>query len=190
MRSTCSAKALIAGRPRSGLAGDHPGAVAAACSRRSPTTVVQLTGGVNAGLLLAMPVTRWIARRRPKPDREYMVLLTYLPLKRYRALFRFTTYLTRIRRQLAGAHGLIGYSLRAQPWRLRFWTLSVWRSESALREFVHQGSHMGAMVLLRSEVGETRFTRWSILGGDVPPDWKDALAHEAADYEAPNAPPH
>lgn len=146
-------------------------------------------GGREGGSPVGMPATRWIARRRPKPAREYIVLLTYLPLKRYRMLFRFTAYLARIRRQLKGAHGLIGYSLRAQPWRLRFWTLSVWRSESALRKFAHQGAHMGAMVLLRSEMGETRFTRWSITGRDVPPDWKDALAREAADNQALNVPP-
>ncbi len=135
-----------------------------------------------------MPATRWITRRRPKPDREYLALLTYLPLKRYRTLFRFAAYSARIRRQLKGARGLIGYSLRTQPWRLRFWTLSVWRSESALREFAHQGSHMGAMVLLRSEMGETRFTRWPIMGKEVPPDWKDALDREAVANAALAAP--
>lgn len=127
-----------------------------------------------------MPATRWIHRRKPKPDREYLALLTYLPLKRYGSLFRFAAYARRIRKQLKAAHGLIGYSVRGQPWRLKFWTLSVWRSESALREFAHQGSHMGAMVLLRSDMGPTQFTRWRIKGRDVPLGWKDALRREAA----------
>ena len=54
----------------------------------------------------------------------------------------------RIRRQLAGADGLIGYALNARLTHKEFWTVSVWQSrdeleavrggESSRRDHPHQ----------------------------------------------------
>lgn len=41
-----------------------------------------------------------------------------------------------MRKQLAAAGGLIGYTLRARPLARDYWTLPVWTDSIALREFM------------------------------------------------------
>ncbi|MBV9208343.1 MAG: hypothetical protein JO037_23730 [Actinobacteria bacterium] len=41
-----------------------------------------------------------------------------------------------MRKQLAAAGGLIGYTLRGRPLARDYWTLSVWTDSIALREFM------------------------------------------------------
>ena len=66
------------------------------------------------------------------PGREYLALLSYLPLKRYRTIPRFLGYARRVEVQLAETAGVIGYALRARFTKRDFLTLSVWESEEAL----------------------------------------------------------
>ncbi len=122
-----------------------------------------------------MPLGRWKQFRRSAPDREYVALLTYLSLKRYRTLPRFGKYTNQIQKQLAQTDGLLGYAVGSNILRLRFWTLSVWENDAALPSFVHSGAHRDVMKSLQGEMGETKFVRWKILGKDLPPPWSGAL---------------
>ena len=72
-----------------------------------------------------MPTKPWVTFRRPDPEREYLVLLSELPLQRLRDLAAFFLYAWRIQRQLRQTPGLRGYSLLAPILRRQFWTLSV-----------------------------------------------------------------
>lgn len=83
-----------------------------------------------------MPTKPWVTFHRPDPDRDYLVLLTQLPLKRFRDLGAFLHYTWRIQRQLRRTPGLLGYSLLARILKRQFWTLSVWEGEAALHQFV------------------------------------------------------
>ena len=49
---------------------------------------------------------------------------------------RFFRAATALRKQLAGAEGLVGYSLRAKPLSRSYWTLSVWNDQTALEQFM------------------------------------------------------
>ncbi len=122
-----------------------------------------------------MPSTRWKTSFQPDPDREYLALLTFLPLKHYRTIPRFVGYSRRIETQLAETVGLVGYSLRAELLRRHFWTLSVWEDEGALQQFLHQGYHRGVMTVLVPDMAETNFVRHPIKGSEYPPSWKSAL---------------
>ena len=117
----------------------------------------------------------WKHLRSPEPDREYVALLTYLPLKRYRTIPRFLGYARRVEAQLSDTEGIVGYSLRAKILTRDFWTLSVWKSEDTLQAFVHHGFHAGLMAVLLPDMAATRFVRWTIEGRDCPPSWDDAL---------------
>lgn len=118
----------------------------------------------------------WKRLAEPDPHGEYLVLLTYLPLRRYRTIPRFLSDTRRIAEQLEGVRGVIGYSLKANPLRKDFWTLSAWENEVALRGFSYAGVHRDVMLGLREEMGPTKFTRWTMRGRELPPDWKRALA--------------
>ena len=117
----------------------------------------------------------WKNLRSPEPAREYVALLTYLPLKKYRTIPRFLGYARRVEAQLSETEGIVGYSVRAKFMRRDFWTLSVWEGEDALQAFVHQGFHSGLMAVLMPDMAATNFVRWKIKGSDCPPSWDDAL---------------
>ena len=114
------------------------------------------------------------------PERDYVALLSYLPLTSAWQLPRLVLYSTRIRRQLRTSLGLIGYSLRARPAAKQFWTLSAWEDEAALQAFVAAPPHLDIMKALAPYMGETRFIRWNVKGSELPLRWDDALRRDTA----------
>jgi hypothetical protein len=123
-----------------------------------------------------VPTKPWVTLSRPDPDREYLVLLSELPLKRFRDLGAFLLYTWRIQSQLRRTPGLLGYSFLARILQRRFWTLSVWEGEIALRQFVVENPHGRVMTALREKMDQTRFVRWGMRGSELPPRWRDAFA--------------
>jgi hypothetical protein len=122
----------------------------------------------------------WRTIASPERSREYLALLTYLPLARYLQVPRFFSFMFTILGQLAHAPGLIGYILRAKPFKKNFWTLSVWESEEALMNFIRNDPHGEAMVTF--EMGRTKAIRWKLTGADIPPDWSDTLRRGKEDH--------
>ena len=122
-----------------------------------------------------MTETPWQSYSRAVPERDYVALLSYLPLNSACQLPRLLLYSTRIRRQLRTSSGLIGYSLRAQLAAKQFWTLSAWEDEAALQAFVAAPPHVAIMKALVPHMGATRFVRWNVKGSELPPRWDDAL---------------
>lgn len=128
-----------------------------------------------------MQQPEWIAFAETVPDKQYVAILSYLPLRSWWALPYFLYCARRIRGQLKTTSGLIGYSLLAHVATKRFWTLSVWESEVALINFVHKNPHNEAMMTLHRFMGGTQFVRWAVRGSQVPPSWDEAMARSAAD---------
>jgi hypothetical protein len=121
-----------------------------------------------------MPVTPWKTCELPLPETSYCALISYLPLKHFRAIpkcFRFTY---EIMSQLRSLPGLIGYSLDARPFARKFWTLSVWRDQKALMDFVGAVPHGRIMQALAPHLGKTQFAQWSVESHEVPLDWHSA----------------
>ena len=106
-----------------------------------------------------MPAKPWVTFRQPDPGREYLVLLSELPLLRFRDLGAFVLYSGRIQGQLKGTPGVLGYSLLAHIHKKQFWTLSVWESESALQDFVVSPPHLHVMRSLRGKMGASSARR-------------------------------
>ena len=127
-----------------------------------------------------MPAKPWVTFRQPDPAQEYLVLLTVLPLKRFRDLGAFVVYTLRIIGQLQRTPGVLGYSLLAHVFQRRFWTLSVWESEAALQQFVAENPHGHVMRALQEKMDRTHFVRWNARGSAFPPSWQDALARQDA----------
>src|SRR5215813_1605054 len=102
-----------------------------------------------------MPALPWTAISTPSSGKQYLALISYLPLRYFRAfpvLFRF---LFQIRRQLKTAPGLIGYSLDAKLFSRKFWTLSAWEDQQGLDAFVRHLPHSRAMRDLSPYMGKT-----------------------------------
>lgn len=127
-----------------------------------------------------MPTKPWVTLSRPDPAQAYLVLLSELPLKRWRDLGAFLLYTWRIQGQLRRTPGLLGYSLLAHIRKRQFWTLSAWEGEAALHQFVVENPHGHVMMALREKMHQTRFVRWSMRGTEFPPRWQDAFARRRA----------
>jgi hypothetical protein len=122
--------------------------------------------------------TPWKALAPVERDREYLALLSYLPLRSYSKIPRFFQFTFQIQRQLSGCPGAHGYSMRAKLLRRQFWTLSVWENERALMDFVSKVPHGEVMKGLAGHMAATKFTQWKIPGSAIPPSWKDAAQRE------------
>lgn len=116
----------------------------------------------------------WKTLAAPDSNREYLALLSFLPLKHYRMIPKFLWLTFETQRQLRESKGLIGYSLHAQPLRRRFWTLSVWEDRQSLMNFVRQAPHGRIMQVLAPQMGKTQFVQWSVTLKDIPPGWNEA----------------
>lgn len=121
--------------------------------------------------------TPWKTIASVDKSREYLALLTYLPLKSYGKIPQFLQFTFQIQRQLSGSAGAIGYSLRAKPLSLNFWTLSAWDGEEALQTFVRTAPHLSVMKNLIPHMGPTKFFRWKVAGSALPLRWDDAMTH-------------
>jgi hypothetical protein len=130
-----------------------------------------------------MPAIRWKSFATTDPEREYLVLASYLPLRRFSATFRFVRRTVAVRRQLASAQGLVGYSMLAKPLSRQYLTLSVWEDEAALAKFVSDNPHVEIMSALAPDMRPTRFARWHVAGSSLPPRWPEAL-HRIEDAAA------
>jgi len=126
-----------------------------------------------------MPASPWRTSGPPALHGDYVALLSYLPLKSYWRVLPFVVYTAQVVKQLARADGLLGYSLLARPLSKRFWTLSVWKNEEALRAFVQHPPHVRIMTALAPHMDKTEFVRWTVKGSQLPLHWDDALARLA-----------
>jgi len=122
-----------------------------------------------------MPANPWRTIGSPDPDGDFIALLSYLPLKSYWRIPSFLLYTAQVMKQLASAQGLLGYSLLARPLSKRFWTLSAWENDDALRAFVRHTPHVSIMAALAPHMDETKFVHWTVKGSQLPLKWDEAL---------------
>lgn len=122
-----------------------------------------------------MPDLPWSARDELEPGRSYLVMASHLPLTNIRWTVRFFRAVSAIRKQLADAEGLVGYTLRAKPLARDYWTLSVWTDDSALHAFMRTPPHVRLMSSLKPLMGPTKFVQWEITASDGRPSWAGAL---------------
>jgi hypothetical protein len=118
--------------------------------------------------------TPWKVLAPVEAGREYVALLSYLPLRSYLKIPLFARFSYAVQRQMLASPGAVGYTMRAKLLSRQFWTLSVWESDRALMEFVAKVPHGEIMKALAPHMGATAFTRWKILGSGIPPRWDDA----------------
>lgn len=122
-----------------------------------------------------MPASPWKTLRPTDPSREYLVLLSFLPLKRLWRISWFALQANRITKQLERSAGVTGYSVNSRLFMGRFWTLSAWEDEAALQAFVRAAPHVATMRAMIPHMDPTRFVRWTVRGVDLPVRWDDAL---------------
>jgi len=116
----------------------------------------------------------WKSVSAPVAGKDYVALVSFLPLKKHSMIPKFFLLTLETQHQLAKSRGLIGYSIYAELLRKRFWTLSVWEDDQALADFVQATPHGRIMEQLAPHMGRTRFEQWRARAEDMPLDWRSA----------------
>jgi hypothetical protein len=90
----------------------------------------------------------------------------------------FLGYALRIWLQARRSPGIMGVSLRAQPLRATFWTLSAWSSQAALRDFARTDPHRSIVARVQPWAKTAVLQTWTVPGGEADPAalWKEAEA--------------
>jgi hypothetical protein len=78
----------------------------------------------------------------------------------------FLGYALRIWLQARRSPGIIGVSLRAQPLRATFWTLSAWSSQAALRDFARADPHRSIVARVRPWAKTAVLRTWTVRGSE------------------------
>jgi len=123
-----------------------------------------------------VPALPWLEHQPIDPERQYVAMVSRLPLKSYRFIPGFLRDTLRIRRQLAQTQGLVGYTLNAGLARKTFWTFSVWEDQASLDRFAASDPHRRIIGRLRPRMGQTRFEFFPVSGSDLPLTWEQMTA--------------
>ena len=108
-----------------------------------------------------------------------------LELTRLRDVPGFLLAALKLRRILLQTSGAVGLSLRAEPSRRTFWTLSQWDDAVALQAFTRNGYHRHVMVRYRDRMAGSHFHTWDEIGPNSPrPSWDDATRRYEASMTA------
>lgn len=84
-------------------------------------------------------------------------------------------------RSLAGRQGLVGHSMRLEPFGTRVWTMTVWRDDESLAAFLADPMHRRAQSDGLPALADGRFLRLRAARGQVPLAWDEAIARLARD---------
>ena len=124
-----------------------------------------------------MPEIKWthVGKAKADPGRDYIALITYLPLTTHWIIPKFLYLTGQIQKQLVISEGAVGYALIAHILKKEFWTMSVWEDDDALSKFVKTGAHLRTMrELSRYLSDQRRFVKVNVKGSDIPLPWYKA----------------
>ncbi|MFJ6480971.1 MULTISPECIES: DUF3291 domain-containing protein [unclassified Streptomyces] len=79
-------------------------------------------------------------------------------------------------KQVRSAPGVIGASLRAEPLKKTFWTLSAWSGQEALDTFSRSDPHARIVSRLRKVMDRSVFVFYPADHDSLPAGWDDAVA--------------
>lgn len=138
-----------------------------------------------------MPTIPWLPGTRPgeaaPPDRDAYVMASRLEVKSLLNVPRFFLQSMVVWRQVRQSPGLLGVSLRAEPLKRTFWTLSAWEDQKALAAFNRTDPHASSVMQLRKVMRNSVFTFWNTSRDRLPIDWDEAtrrLAEAEAERES------
>ena len=113
---------------------------------------------------MEIPWTTPAAREVPA-GQDIVVLGSRFELRSASRSPAFLGYALRIWLQARRSPGIIGLSLRAQPLRATFWTLSAWSSQEALRDFARADPHRSIVARVRPWAKTAVLRTWTIPAG-------------------------
>ncbi|MBD0419139.1 DUF3291 domain-containing protein [Streptomyces sp. TRM S81-3] len=121
-----------------------------------------------------MPTLPWTVPNRPPQATEIHVFASRFETRTLWGALKFLARTPGVWRQVSNAPGAYGASLKAEPFKRTFWTLSAWESPEALKAFAHSGTHAPTSRGLAPQMRDARFTAWAASSDDLPVSWAEA----------------
>ncbi|MGW8063579.1 DUF3291 domain-containing protein [Streptomyces ziwulingensis] len=120
-----------------------------------------------------MPTLPWTVPNRPPRDVEVHVFASRFETRTLWGALKFLARTPSVWRQVRGAPGAYGASLKAEPFRRTFWTLSAWESPEALKAFAHSGTHGPAARGLSAQMRDAKYAAWPVPSDALPVSWAE-----------------
>ena len=124
-----------------------------------------------------MPTIPWMPRAAAKESAgsgEAVVMASKLQVKSLLSVPRFFLLSLVVWKQVRSAPGVVGASLRAEPLKRTFWTLSAWRDQEALDTFARTDPHARIVARLRKVMDRSVFVFYPTARDALPVAWDDA----------------
>ncbi|MFI9342733.1 DUF3291 domain-containing protein [Streptomyces sp. NPDC052773] len=122
-----------------------------------------------------MPTLPWTTPATPPQGAEAHVFASRFETRTLWGAFKFLVRTPGVWRQVSRAPGAYGATLKAEPLKRTFWTLSAWESPAALKTFARSGPHGPTARILAAEMKDAKFATWTVPGDRLPPDWTEAV---------------
>ncbi|MFJ1973117.1 DUF3291 domain-containing protein [Streptomyces sp. NPDC087903] len=122
-----------------------------------------------------MPTLPWTVPNTPPRSTDVHVFASRFETRTVWGALRFLARTPGVWRQVSSAPGCYGASLRAQPFRRTFWTLSAWASAEALKDFARTGTHAPTSSGLAAQMRDAKFATWTTTSDSLPVDWSEAF---------------
>ncbi|GAA3779302.1 hypothetical protein GCM10022403_012450 [Streptomyces coacervatus] len=132
-----------------------------------------------------MPTIPWMpgtAKDTTEPAGQPLVMASRLELRSLLGVPKFFLLSLVIFQQVRSSPGLLGASLKAEPLKRTFWTLSAWRDQEALNTFNKTDPHAKSVRGLRPGMKGSVFVFWNTEREQLPISWDEAqhrLAEQA-----------
>ncbi|GHE43904.1 hypothetical protein EDE04_7288 [Streptomyces sp. 2132.2] len=134
-----------------------------------------------------MPTIPWMpgaaAGAAPADAGQAVVMASKLQVTSLLHVPRFFLLSLVVWKQVRSAPGVIGASLRAEPLKKTFWTLSAWSDQESLDRFSRSDPHARIVGRLRKVMDRSVFVFYPVGREKLPVAWDDAVAR-LADKEA------
>ena len=111
----------------------------------------------------------WSAAGTPPAGQDAYVMASRFELTSMWRSPAFLTQAIRAWRQARRSPGVYGVTLRAEPLRRTYWTLSAWTGEAALQEFARTEPHRTIMRRVRPWAKTATFRFWTAPAGQLTP---------------------
>ncbi|MBM3945525.1 MAG: DUF3291 domain-containing protein [SAR202 cluster bacterium] len=125
---------------------------------------------------------------QPDAPKQYVCVATVFHVRRWRHVLPLMKMANAVARQAQESPGIVRYGLRANLFKRRFWTVSVWDDPASIKTFMQAEPHATAMRMSPEWAGGgAAFVRWE--SEDRAVDWKVAeerLRTSGRQYRLPN----
>ncbi|MET9495384.1 DUF3291 domain-containing protein [Streptomyces sp. NPDC006552] len=122
-----------------------------------------------------MPTLPWTVPNTPPARAKATVFASRFETRTLWGALYFFFHTPTVWRQVSRAPGAYGASLKAQPLKRTFWTLSAWESPQALKDFAARAPHGPVAAGLRGQMRSVTYRTWQASAEELPVGWKDAM---------------